>query len=109
MQIGKRNFPATTYTPDHQKYHSSSIVAVYVVETIGNAPELCSWLKIGLTVKFPNFGTSENNITTQTNIQGCSLLWKGYIIGTKETYKCGNNIKDNMLLDIDGVRYVKKL
>ncbi len=42
MQVGKRNLPATTYTPDQQKYHNSSIVAVYAVETIGTAPESCS-------------------------------------------------------------------
>ncbi len=96
MQVGKGNLPATTYTADQQKYHSCSIVAVYVVETIGTAPESCSWLKIDLTVEFPNFVTYKNNNNT--------MICKIWIINIRLRYyekkygKYNENKRKHMIL-----------
>ncbi len=60
MQPGKTNCPATRYAPQQLKYQSSKIVAVYLVKTVGIAPECFGGLQVDSMVLCVRFVTYNN-------------------------------------------------
>eukprot|EP01084_Bolivina_argentea_P209270 356505_1 len=71
MQTGKRNFPTTIYAPEQLKYQFGKLVALYVVKTVGIAPE-CSRQHIMETQTIYNRHCNDN---MELDIDGIKKLW----------------------------------